>query len=76
MATPSTPVVETSSKLPLILALIQAALAGLEAVPATAAGAALASVFLSIFQNATSLYTAETGLPFDVRNIPFEQPVP
>lgn len=76
MATPANPVVPTSNKLPLILALIQAALAGLQAVPVTAGAAALASVFLGIFQNATALYQAEVGQPFDITKIPFETPVP
>ena len=65
-----------SSKLPLILSVIQAALSGLQAVPVVGEGAALASVFVGIFQNATALYQAETGQPFDVTKIPLEQPVP
>ncbi len=74
MATTTTPA--APSKLQTILQIIQFALAGLQAVPVVGTGAALASVFLGIFQNATSLYTAETGLPFDITKIPFEQPVP
>ena len=72
----SAPTQPTPSKLATILSIIQFALAGLQAVPVVGTGAALASVFLGIFQNATSLYTAETGLPFDITKIPFEQPVP
>ena len=72
----STPATPAPSKISLILEVIQLALAGLQAVPVTAAGAAVASVFLGIFQNATNLFQQETGAPFDVTRIPYEQPVP
>jgi len=72
----STTTAPSNPKLPLILDLIQLALTGLQAVPVTAAGAALASVFLGIFQKASALWEQETGQPFDVTKIPLEQPVP
>jgi hypothetical protein len=72
----STPAPPAASKEQLILQVIQLALAGLQAVPVTAAGAAIASVFLGIFQNATALFEQQTGLPFDVTKIPLETPVP
>jgi hypothetical protein len=68
----STPVTPKPSKLQTILAIIQAALAGLSTIPVVGGDAALASVFLGIFQNASSLYTQETGQPFDVTKIPQE----
>lgn len=72
----STPASATPSKLSVILLIIQAALNGLQAVPVTAAGAAIAQAFLGIFQGATALYQQETGQPFDVTKIPLETPVP
>ncbi len=72
----TTPATPAPSKVSLILEVVQLALAGLQAVPVTAAGAAIASVFLGIFQNATNLYQQEAGQPFDVTKIPYEQPVP
>ena len=65
-----------ASKLQTILAIIQAALAALSTLPVVGPDAALASVFLGIFQNASALYTAETGLPFDITKIPQETPLP
>ncbi len=72
----TSPATPAPSKVSLILQVIQLALAGLQAVPVTAAGAAIASVFLGIFQGATNIYEQETGQPFDVTKIPYEQPVP
>lgn len=72
----STTVVSAApSKQSLILEIIQLALDGLQAVPVTAAPAALTSVFLGIYQKATATYQAETGQPFDVTKIPLETPV-
>lgn len=72
----SIPATPAPSKLQGILQIVQLALAGLQAVPVTAAGAALASVFLGIFQSASNLYQQEAGQPFDVTKIPIETPVP
>lgn len=74
MSSPATPT--APSRISVILMIIQAALAGLQAVPITAAGAAIAQAFLGIFQSATALYQQETGQPFDVTKIPLETPVP
>lgn len=76
MSTAPTPATPSTSKLQTILTIIQLALVGLKSVPITAGPAALAGAFLSIFQNATTLYEAESGQPFDVTKIPIEQPVP
>ena len=70
------PATAAPSKLTLILAIIQAGLAGLSVVPIAGPFAELGAVFLGIFQNGTALYQAETGQPFDITKIPFEQPVP
>lgn len=71
MSTPATP-----TKLQSILAIIQAALAGLSALPVIGPDAALVGVFVGIFQSASALYTAETGQPFDITKIPQETPLP
>jgi hypothetical protein len=70
MASPS---VTPSSKLNTILQIIQLALSGLGTV---VPGAALAGVFVTIFQHATALYQAETGQPFDITKIPMESKLP
>jgi hypothetical protein len=72
----STTTTPAPSKLQTILQIIQAALAGLSAVPLIGPDAALASVFLGIFQSATSLYQTETGTPFDITKIPQEAKLP
>jgi hypothetical protein len=72
----TTPVSAAPSKLQTILQIIQFALAGLSAVPVVGPGAALAGAFIQIFQNASALYQAETGQPFDVTKIPLETKVP
>ena len=63
------------SKLSLILAIIQAALAGLTAVPVIGPEAALANAFLAILRNGLAAYQAETGQPLDLTKIPLETPV-
>jgi hypothetical protein len=63
------------SKIQSILSIIQAALGALSTLPVVGPGAELASVFLQIYQNATALYQAETGQPFDVTKIPIETKV-
>ena len=63
------------SKLQTILSVIQLALGALSKLPVVGPGSELASVFLQIFQNASALYTAETGQPFDVTKIPLETKV-
>ena len=61
------------SKLQTILSIIQIALSALGTV---VPGTALAGVFITIFQNATALYQAETGQPFDINRIPLESKLP
>lgn len=60
------------SKIQTIEAILQASLNALGTV---VPGAALAGTLLAIFQNAANLYQQETGKPFNVALIPFEQPV-
>jgi hypothetical protein len=64
------------SKLQSILQIIQIALGALSTLPIVGPGSELASVFLQIFQNASALYTAETGQPFDITKIAPETKVP
>ena len=71
----STSAVSGASKASLIVNIIQLALIGLQAVPQTAAPAALAETFVGILQNALGAYQAEVGQPFDATKIPIEQPV-
>lgn len=63
------------SKLQTILTVIQLALGALSKLPVVGPEAALAAVFLQIYQNAAALYQAETGQPFDVTKIPLESKV-
>ena len=83
MSTPQPPIIPvgpgtpaTPSKLSLILAIIQAALAGLSAVPIIGPESALAGVLLKILMNGLAAYQAETGQPLDLSKIPLETPVP
>jgi hypothetical protein len=64
------------SKLQTILSIIQSVLSVLSTLPVVGPGSELASVFLKIFQDASALYQAETGQPFDVTKIAPETPVP
>jgi hypothetical protein len=60
----------------LILAIIQAALAGLSSLKGTVgADAQIASVFTTIIQNGLNAYQAATGQPLDLTKIPIEKPV-
>jgi len=59
-----------------ILLILQTALVALEAVPATAAGAAIAQSLLTIITQSMSAYKAATGQPLDLTKIPLETPVP
>lgn len=60
------------SKLQLILAILNASLAGLSTINPVVGEV---STLLGIFQNASALYTAETGKPIDLTLIPLETPV-
>ena len=73
MSTP--PVVPTVSKTTLILAIINAALTGLAAIPGAQLGSALGLTFISILQNGMIAYQQETGKPLDLTLIPLETPV-
>ncbi len=64
------------TKTQLILAIIQSALTGLMAIPATAPEAAIGSLFMGILTNGMAAYQAETGVPLDVTKIPLEVKVP
>lgn len=64
------------SKLDQILQIIQIALGALSGLPVVGPASLLAGVFLAIFQKATALYQAESGLPFDISLIPMETPLP
>lgn len=59
-----------------LLEILTIALAGLSAVPATAEGAAIASVFVKLITTTMQAYQQATGQPLDLTKIPFEQPVP
>lgn len=74
MSTSPTPA-PTPSKVATILAIIDAALKGLSAVPIVGGPAALADIFVSIVQNGMAAYQAETGQPLDLSKIPLETPV-
>lgn len=71
----SSPAVPTVSKTTLILAIIQAALTGLSAVPGAQLPSAIGLTFTSILQNALIAYQQETGQPLDLSKIPLEAPV-
>ena len=64
------------SKTSLILAIIQAALAGLAAVPGGAVASGVGLAFIQILQNGMAAYQAETGQPLDLTKIPIETQVP
>jgi len=72
-STPAVPAATGPSKLQTILGIIQITLVALGTV---IPGTALAGTLLTIFQRAAVLYQQETGQPFDVTKIPYEQPVP
>ena len=63
------------SKVATILAIIDAALKGLAAVPVVGGAAQLADIFVSIIKNGMAAYQAETGQPLDLTKIPLETPV-
>lgn len=58
-----------------ILEILTIALAALQAIPATSAGAALAGSLLTIIQKCLAAYQQATGLPLDLTKIPLEPPV-
>jgi hypothetical protein len=64
------------SKVQTILLIIQTALSALSAIPGVGTDAAIVAALVKIFQNATALYQAETGQPFDATKIPIETKVP
>lgn len=64
------------SKAQLILAIIQAALAGLAAIPGGQLPSAAGLAFIGILQNGMAAYQLETGQPLDLTKIPQETPVP
>lgn len=63
------------SKAQLILAIIQAALAGLSTIPAAGVAAGAGLAFVQIIQSGMAAYQAETGKPLDLTQIPLETPV-
>lgn len=71
----STPIPNPVSKSTLILAIIQAALTGLAAVPGAQVASAVGLTFTSILQNALIAYQQETGQPLDLSKIPLETQV-
>lgn len=61
----------------LILAIIQAALAGLASLKGTVGvDAQIGQSFITIIQNGMAAYQAATGQPLDLTKIPLETPVP
>lgn len=59
-----------------VLAILSAALSVLAAIPATAAGAALAEVLISVITAAVQRIESQTGKPIDLTQIPVETPLP
>jgi len=59
-----------------ILAIIQIALATLQAIPATSVDATIATAFTKILQQGLLAYEAAAGSPLDVTKVPFEAQVP
>ena len=64
------------SKVTLILAILQAALAGVAVIPGGAAASLAGEAFLSIIQNAMLVYQQEVGQPLDITKLPLETQVP
>jgi len=64
------------SKASLILLILNSALAGLSAVPATAPFALAAEAFTKIIQAGMLAYQQETGQPIELTKIPLETPAP
>ena len=75
MSTPAQPTPQPG-KLSLILAILNAGLAGLAATPIGAVISTEAQAFAGIVSSAVALYQAETGKPIDLSLIPLETPVP
>ena len=76
---PSVPAQPQKSLLDRILAIADLAAQATESITAgtpIAAGASIADLLIQMGQHAKSAYEAETGQPYDLDKIPFEEPVP